>query len=392
MDSPRVGLVSVDPGGVWIGGRYYLHHLIRAVASLTPRPVELYDIYWQAAPENDPFEEVRPLLDGRRVLRMPQTPASRLRRKARRLVTRNRTASDLFDAAGIDVVYPVPLIENQGTPLVYWLSDLQFRHMPELFPRDLLESMNRETIARSEQASRIVVSSGCAKNDVAHFLPRFSPKVDVVRFCSVPDEEWSRLDPVAFCASRGLPERFFALSNQFTTHKNQMLVVEALRILRDRGVRATVVSTGSAYDFRSEGRRPYYDVVMERVRELGLESQFLPMGLIPRSEQIAILRRSVAMLQPSRFEGWSTVVEDAKTLGKPILASDIGVHVEQLGPQHRFYGGTDEPERWADLMTELAALPPGPNPAEETAGLQRLEVARRACGQAFTAAVRNGLE
>ena len=393
MDSPRVGLVTVDSDGSWMGGRYYLHHLVRAVASLTPQPIELYDVYWEAPPETDPFAEVRSLMQGKRVLAMPRTPTERLRRKARRLVTGNRSASDLFRAAGIDVVYPIPLIENQGTPLVYWLSDLQFRHMPELYPPELLEKMHAETTSRCESASRIVVSSGCAKGDVARFLPQFAGKVDVVRFCSVPDDQWSELDPPSFCARRGLPERFFALSNQFTTHKNQLLVVDALRLLRDRGVHVTVVSTGSLYDFRAEGRRPYYDTVMERVRELGLESQFLPLGLIARSEQIAILRRSVAMLQPSRFEGWSTIVEDAKTLGKTILASDIDVHREQLGPQHRFYGSVDAPEVWADLMMELdASLSAGPNLAEEAAGLQQLAVAKRASGEAFVNAVRNGMK
>lgn len=392
VSKPRVGLVTIDADGSWIGGRYYLHHLIRSVAALTPRPVELFDVYWDAPPEKDPFEEVRPLLDGQRVLTMPRTLPARVRRKATRLVSGNQTASDLFAKAGVDVVYPIPLIANQGTPLVYWLSDLQFRHMPELFPPELLAKMNAEAVERSAMASRIVVSSGCAADDVAHFLPQFSSKVDVVRFCSVPDEEWGALEPAAFCASRGLPERFFALSNQFTAHKNQLLVVEALRILRDRGVRATVISTGSTYDFRGDARRSYHDVVMDRVRELGLESQFVPLGLIARREQIAILRRSVAMLQPSRFEGWSTVVEDAKTLGKPIVASGIGVHREQLGPAHRLYGDVDDPEGWADLMEELeGSLAPGPNAPEEAEGLQRLEVARRACGEAFATAIRNGL-
>ena len=392
MSAPRVGLATIDADGSWIGGRYYLHHLVRSVASLQPQPVRLADVYWDAPPANDPFAEVRPLLDGQRVLRMPRTFGARVRRKARRLLSGNRTASDLFDAAGIDVVFPIPLVENQGTPLLYWLSDLQFRHMPELYPPELLARMDHETVTRGRAAARIVASSQCAADDIAHFLPELAPKVDIVRFCSIPDEEWWALDPVAVSAQHGLPERFFALPNQFTANKNHLVVVEALRILRERGVRVTVVATGSTYDFRAHGQRPYHELVMERVRELGLESQFVSPGLIPRGEYIALLRRSVAMLQPSRFEGWSTVVEDSKTLGKPIVASSIGVHREQLGPQHRFYADVDDPERWAELMGELeGSLPAGPSPAEEAGGLQRLEAAKHACGEAFATAALNAL-
>lgn len=392
VSAPRVGLAAIDADGSWIGGRYYLHHLVRSVASLQPRPVRMLDIYWDAPPANDPFAEVRPLLDGQRVLRMPRTFGARARRKVRRLVTRNRTASDLFDAAGIDVVFPVPLVENQGTPLLYWLADLQFRHMPELYPAQVLARMEYEAVTWSAAAARIVASSQCAADDIARFLPHVAPKVDIVRFCSIPDDDWWALDPAAVSARQGLPERFFALPNQFTANKNHLVVVEALRILRDRGVRVTVVATGSTYDFRAHGRRPYHELVMERVRELGLESQFVSPGLIPRGEYVALLRRSVAMLQPSRFEGWSTIIEDAKTLGKPIIASGIGVHREQLGPQHRLYADVDDAERWAELMGELeGSLPAGPSLSEEAAGLQRLATARRACGEAFAGAARNAL-
>ena len=45
------------------------------------------------------------------------------------------------------------------------------------------------------------------------------------------------------------------------------------------------------------------------------------------------MRQSVAVLQPSLFEGWSTTVEEAKSIGKTILLSDIPVHREQAPPR-----------------------------------------------------------
>ncbi len=38
---------------------------------------------------------------------------------------------------------------------------------------------------------------------------------------------------------------------------------------------------------------------------------------------------STALINPSQFEGWSTTVEEAKSLGVKMLLSDLEVHKEQ---------------------------------------------------------------
>ena len=53
------------------------------------------------------------------------------------------------------------------------------------------------------------------------------------------------------------------------------------------------------------------------------------LGLIERREQIVIMKNAHFLIQPSLFEGWGTVVEDAKVLDKTIILSDIEVHREQ---------------------------------------------------------------
>jgi hypothetical protein len=43
------------------------------------------------------------------------------------------------------------------------------------------------------------------------------------------------------------------------------------------------------------------------------------------------------VLQPSQFEGWSTVIEDARSVGRPVIASDFPVHLEQNAPGSTFF-------------------------------------------------------
>ncbi|NIO41379.1 MAG: glycosyltransferase [Burkholderiales bacterium] len=50
-----------------------------------------------------------------------------------------------------------------------------------------------------------------------------------------------------------------------------------------------------------------------------------------RADLYALMRGSIAVVNPSLFEGWSTTVEEAKAIGAPLVLSDIAVHREQAG-------------------------------------------------------------
>jgi glycosyltransferase involved in cell wall biosynthesis len=75
--------------------------------------------------------------------------------------------------------------------------------------------------------------------------------------------------------------------------------------------------------------------------------------MIPLSHVYALLRASTAVINPSRSEGWSTTVEEAKSFGVPLILSDIAVHREQTGGAARYFG-TDDPVALADHLTHAA--------------------------------------
>ena len=51
-----------------------------------------------------------------------------------------------------------------------------------------------------------------------------------------------------------------------------------------------------------------------------------------------------AVIQPSLFEGWSTVVEDAKAMNQNMIASNLDVHNEQLLDTASFFDPKNENE------------------------------------------------
>ena len=49
------------------------------------------------------------------------------------------------------------------------------------------------------------------------------------------------------------------------------------------------------------------------------------------------MRHAISVLNPSFFEGWSSSVEECKSLGKNMILSDIAVHREQDPPESIYF-------------------------------------------------------
>ena len=85
--------------------------------------------------------------------------------------------------------------------------------------------------------------------------------------------------------------------------------------------------------------------------KLNNEIKFL--GFIPREDQLNLIKISLGVIQPSLFEGWSTVIEDAKALEKFIFASDLPVHREQAQTNIEFFDPLEP-----NSLAKLLASPP----------------------------------
>jgi glycosyltransferase involved in cell wall biosynthesis len=120
-------------------------------------------------------------------------------------------------------------------------------------------------------------------------------------------------------------------------------------VLKGNNPKIKVFFTGKEYDYRYP---EYILQLKERVKVLNLENNVIFLGFISREEQIALIKYARAVIQPSLFEGWNTTIEDAKFLGKEVIASDIGVHREQLGAKGYFFN----PEVVEDLVSIIQSV------------------------------------
>ena len=121
-----------------------------------------------------------------------------------------------------------------------------------------------------------------------------------------------------------------------------------MAIAKRRGNDVQVVLTGKAADYRAPD---HYRRLMDRVSGLGLSQQFQHLGLVPFPQLMGLVRDSIAVINPSLFEGWSTTVEESRSMGKATILSDIDVHREQALPDARYFAA-DDAESLAMILEE----------------------------------------
>nr|AAD47915.1 putative alpha-glycosyltransferase [Rhizobium etli] len=173
-----------------------------------------------------------------------------------------------------------------------------------------------------------MLSSEDSRIACEHFYPSSRGRTHVARFAVQPKGVIAPSAARALADKYELPERYIFLPNQFWQHKNHLLVVEALKILHRRGQEVTIVASGSQCDPRDPS---YFPRVRAAIDSSGLSSNFILLGLIPYRDLAPLAVASMALLNPSLFEGWSTTVEEALSWGVPLICLILDVNREQAG-------------------------------------------------------------
>jgi len=230
-----------------------------------------------------------------------------------------------------------------------------------------------------------MVSSDDARRDCEGFFPQSQGSISVVPFAVQLTDDESFHDPTEILAMYGIRSRYFYLPGQLWRHKNHLAIVEALRLLRDRGKEVVVVATGNPKDRRNPS---HPGNVFRAVEAAGLESRFRFLGLIPYAHIMPLMRASVALVNPSLFEGWSTTVEEAKALGVPLLLSNLRVHREQALGEVRFFDANSPTDIANVLATAWDDWEAGPNLERERMATMLYERKRSEFGIRFVEVVK----
>lgn len=308
------------------------------------------------------------------------------------LLVKDDLAAELSEAGEISLPKVTTLFEQTETlfpacqtlfhpyKTLHWIPDLQHKHLPHLFEE--LELKQRDEVFATMLYRRrfVLVSSHATEEDIRRFYPNPTAKIYVWPFVSgVTAETASGTDPRI---AHKLSEKFLFAPNQFWIHKDHYTLFRALKILADKGIDIPVICTGAPGDAR---KLTHFAELKEFVEKNGLNRLVRYLGIVDLTTLTDLFRYAAAVVQPSLFEGWSTVVEDAKSLGRPIFLTDLAVHEEQAAAPNPFYFfKRAAPEDLArQLEQHWPHLKPGPDPDAETAGALARGARARTAARAF---------
>ena len=258
----------------------------------------------------------------------------------------NRMATDI-NALKLDILYPCINYEKWHKQLkcrvYYWMFDFQHRHMPNMFQVEEFERREANFFTIAEKAKDIVFSSHNAKEDFFKFYFETKGNLHVFQFVSLMQIPPKQANKAPY------PTKYFIVCNQFWPHKNHEVVLKAMAFIKKAGANINVIFTGK-YDYAPS--KDYVEMLQNFIRNNHLKDQVFFTGFISRNEQIQLIQNALAVIQPSLFEGWSTVIEDAKALDKFIVASDIAINREQLKDNMVFF----DPHNDLELAKHLSEL------------------------------------
>lgn len=375
----RIGIMAVGDRG-WIGGVEYTKNIIFALNKYRDETGEVFDVSLivNDGAEQDFIELMRPYV--KNICKISdgynqQNKIIKFIDKLNRKVLKKDYRFDRFLKEHFDFVFPYFTTNtNIFSGYSSWIEDFQHKYLPEFFTQEEIASRDSYQALIAREAPSVVLSSNTAGEDFNKFHPGFAHKRRILPFLTIPRTQWFEPDPRETQCKFHLPDRFFLVCNQFWQHKNHQIILEALEILWKKDIYPIVVCTGHIYDYRSPA---YSDRMLQAIHIKGLTEQFQLLGLVEKIDQIQLARRSLAIIQPSLFEGWSSVVEDARCLGKPTILSDIAVHIEQNPPYSKFFD-RHSPEALASVLAEAwESLHPGPDMGKEVIARDNNDLRRR---------------
>jgi len=235
-----------------------------------------------------------------------------------------------------------------------WIPDFQYIHYPYFWTPVQLKSTENLHLNIVKKSDAIVLSSYAAFEDFKVNHSFFNEKVSVLNFVSQPDKEFDILlkndEESQIREGYNIDKQFFYMPNQFWSHKNHMVVFEAVKRLKEKGLNPLVVTSGLMKDHRNGNN--YVENLQQYVSDNSLKENILFLGLIPYNHVIKLILMADCVINPSFFEGWSSTVEEAKAVGKRVLLSNIPVHIEQ-NPQFGFYFDPNNAIELADKMEQI---------------------------------------
>ncbi|HEV2014610.1 MAG TPA: glycosyltransferase family 1 protein [Candidatus Dormibacteraeota bacterium] len=231
-------------------------------------------------------------------------------------------------------VLPVAL----GLKSVLTIHDIGHRREPRSYSRTARWYLEATTRYAARHANRLIAVSKSTADDLVRFYHVPGGRITVVLSGVDPrmrPQDPSRVEEVLQRLRIG--GAYFLYVGRNHPRKNLLMLRRAFDEARRRGLTAELVLAGPGHEATSAG-----------------SATVLP--YVPRDDLPALYAGAIALLLPSRFEGFGFPVLEAMASGTAVIASTAGALPEVVGTAGILLS-PDDAGAWSQAMLELAHDP-----------------------------------
>ena len=327
-----IGAVSKE----WMGGLNYFNNLLFAIDSLNNKELQIFVFVGKKTDEDikNMFKRYGTVIEDRIFDR--KSLKWFLMKLEQKIFKTNFLLENILKKYDIQILSHSSITKFKNIKTINWIPDFQHIHLPQMFSKKEIENRDKSFIQIIKESDVVVLSSFDALKDLRKFSSEYQNKARVLQFVSQPNSRYFELnenDKNNVLKKYDIKDEFFYMPNQFWKHKNHMTVFTAINELKKDGIQICVVCTGHLADYRN---KTYIDEIKNFIKINNLEKNIKLLGLVEYEDVFALIKFSKAVINPSLFEGWSSTVEECKSVEKNMILSDLDVHKEQY-PNATFF-------------------------------------------------------
>ena len=225
-----------------------------------------------------------------------------------------------------------------------WFPDFQEIYFPENFSYKDRIFRKLNIILALKHSTKIIVSSKSVQKDLKKINYKCYKKSVVLKHTNYV-EPFKKLKSLNFLRKKyNIDKSFFLLPNHYWVHKNHIVVLKALKNIKNSNFQ--IVSTGMCFDHRKTN---HFSNLKKYIENNKLQKKFKILGIVSFVDLCSLMYHSLAVLNPSKSEGWGNSADQASLLGKEVILSNIPVHKEQNQKNFIFFNFNDH-KKLANLL------------------------------------------
>ncbi len=243
--------------------------------------------------------------------------------------------------------FNVPIFYNK--PYVVTIHDLTLSIFPgQKMTRWYHRLAYNWTIKNAVNKSKnIIAVSENTKKDIVKYLNINEDKIRVIY--NGISEKFRLIEDPSFLQKTlnkyNIKDQFLLYTGVWRNHKNLPRLLEAFKIIKEKGLNLKLVITGK--------EDPHYPEVRQTVKSLKLENEVIFPGLVTEEELINLYNSALFYVFPSLYEGFGLPPLESMKCGTPVLASNVSSIPEICGKENALFFN---PEDSGDIAEKIYSL------------------------------------